>query len=70
MSRLSLTMDDDLKEIIKKMAEKEWRSLNNQAVHLIKLGLKSVEREIEDEENGIKHTVKIPEGWEVVRCVK
>ena len=67
MSRLSLIMGDDLKKVIKEMAKKEWRSLNQQAVHLIKLGLKCGENENEDGEKEIKHKVELPEGWEVVR---
>ena len=58
-SKLSLTMNDDLKQIIKKMAEKEWRSLNQQAVHLVQLGLKYKGKEIKD-------TAAIPEGWQIV----
>ncbi len=58
-SKLSLTMNDDLKQIIKKMADDEYRSLNQQFVHLVQLGLKNRGKEI-------KGTATIPEGWKIV----
>jgi len=58
-SRLSLTMDDDLEEIIRKMATDEFRTVNQQLRHLIKLGLKYQGKEI-------KGTATIPKGWQIV----
>ncbi len=58
--KLSLTMDDGLEQLIREMAKKELRTLNQELRHLVKLGLKYKKKEI-------KGTATIPEGWEVVR---
>ena len=62
-SHLRLIMSDDLEQIIREMAAKELRTPSQQIMYLVKLGLKYQGKPIKD-------TATIPEGWEVVRCVK
>jgi len=52
-------MSDDLDQLIRRMAEEETRTISNQILWLIGLGLKSGEKQI-------KNTVTPPENWQVL----
>ena len=59
MGRILISIDDELEQELRKLAESEERSLSRQIYHLLKKAVPLKEK-----------TIELPAGWKYIECEK